>query len=116
MQSGSRLPDTLATVKRLTGHPAFDIGNPNKVYALLRNFGANLARFHTPAGYAFLAEQTRLLDGKNPQVASRLARCFDRWKKFDGERQKHARLALESIRDHQGLSRDVLEIVNRALG
>jgi len=116
VQSGSRLPDTLATVKRLTGHPAFDIGNPNKVYALLRNFGANLARFHTPAGYAFLAEQTRLLDGKNPQVASRLARCFDRWKKFDGERQKHARLALESIRDHQGLSRDVLEIVNRALG
>ncbi|KXB31875.1 aminopeptidase N [Dechloromonas denitrificans] len=116
VQSGSRLPDTLATVKRLTGHPAFDIGNPNKVYALLRNFGANLARFHTPAGYAFLAEQTQLLDGKNPQVASRLARCFDRWKKFDGERQKHARLALESIRDHQGLSRDVLEIVNRALG
>ncbi|WP_153129834.1 aminopeptidase N [Dechloromonas hortensis] len=116
VQSGSRLPDTLATVKRLTGHPAFDIGNPNKVYALLRNFGANLARFHTPAGYAFLAEQTRLLDGKNPQVASRLARCFDRWKKFDGERRKHARLALESIRDHQGLSRDVLEIVNRALG
>ncbi len=116
VQSGSRLPDTLATVKRLTGHPAFDIGNPNKVYALLRNFGANLARFHTPAGYAFLAEQTRLLDGKNPQVASRLARCFDRWKKFDGERQKHARLALDSIRDHQGLSRDVLEIVNRALG
>ncbi|MFZ2266096.1 MAG: aminopeptidase N [Azonexus sp.] len=115
VQSGSRLPNTLEMVKKLTAHPAFDIGNPNKVYSLLRNFGANLARFHTPAGYAFLAEQTKLLDARNPQVASRLARCFDRWTKFDGERQRHARLALESIRDHAGLSRDVAEVVARSL-
>jgi aminopeptidase N len=115
VQSGSRLPNTLETVKKLTTHPAFDLTNPNKVYALIRNFGANLARFHTAEGYAFLAEQTCLLDAKNPQVASRLARCFDRWKKFDNERQTHARKALESIRDHAELSRDVLEIVTRAL-
>ena len=99
-----------------TTHPAFDATNPNKIYALIRNFGANLARFHTADGYAFLAEQTCLLDAKNPQVASRLARCFDRWKKFDAERQAHARAALERIRDHAGLSRDVLEVVTRSLG
>ena len=116
VQSGSRLPSTLDTVKKLTTHPAFDLTNPNKVYSLIRNFGANLARFHTADGYAFLAEQTCLLDAKNPQVASRLARCFDRWKKFDAEHQKHARLALESIRDHAELSRDVLEVVTRSLG
>ncbi|MBK7415991.1 MAG: aminopeptidase N [Dechloromonas sp.] len=116
VQSGSRLPNTLDTVKKLTTHPAFDLTNPNKVYSLIRNFGANLARFHTADGYAFLAEQTCLLDAKNPQVASRLARCFDRWKKFDAEHQKHARLALESIRDHAELSRDVLEVVTRSLG
>jgi len=116
VQSGSRLPDTLATVKKLTTHPAFDLGNPNKVYALLRNFGANLVRFHNADGYAFLADQIKLLDARNPQVASRLARCFDRWKKFDATRQAAARQALESIRDHDGLSRDVLEIVTRALG
>jgi len=116
VQSGSRLPDTLATVKKLTSHPAFDLGNPNKVYALLRNFGANLVRFHNADGYAFLAEQIKVLDVRNPQVASRLARCFDRWKKFDATRQAAARQALESIRDHAGLSRDVLEIVTRALG
>jgi len=116
VQSGSRLPNTLETVKKLTTHPAFDLGNPNKVYSLIRNFGANLARFHTADGYAFLAEQTKLMDAKNPQVASRLARCFDRWKKFDVERQNHARAALESIRDHAGLSRDVLEVVTRSLG
>jgi len=116
VQSTSRRPDTLATVKALTAHPAFDIGNPNKVYSLIRAFGANLVRFHTADGYAFLAERIVELDGRNPQVAARLARCFDRWKKFDSGRQAHARAALERIRDHAGVSPDVLEIVTRALG
>ena len=116
VQSTSRRADTLASVQALSAHPAFDAGNPNKVYALWRNFGANLARFHCAEGYAFLASRIIELDARNPQVASRLARCFDRWKKFDTARQTHARAALERIRDHAGLSRDVLEIVSRALG
>jgi aminopeptidase N len=115
-QSTSRRPDTLATVQALIAHPAFDIANPNKVYALLRAFGGNLVRFHTTGGYAFVADCVLQLHDRNPQVASRLARSFDRWKKFDGERQRHARAALERIRDHAGLSRDVLEVVTRALG
>ena len=118
MQSTSRRPDTLATVKALTAHPAFDIGNPNKIYALIRAFGANLARFNAAdgSGYAFIADRILKLHDRNPQVASRLARCFDRWKKFDAGRQAHARQALERVRDHAGLSRDVLEVVTRALG
>ncbi|PKO89539.1 MAG: aminopeptidase N [Betaproteobacteria bacterium HGW-Betaproteobacteria-10] len=115
-QSGSRLPNTLAMVKQLTTHPAFEITNPNKVYALIRNFGANLARFNTAEGYAFLAEQIKRLDAKNPQVAARVARSFDRWRKFTPELQTHARQALESIRDEQNLSRDLREIVTRTLG
>jgi len=117
-QSTSRRPDTLSTVAALTAHPAFDIGNPNKVYALIRAFGANLARFNAAdgSGYAFIADRILDLHDRNPQVASRLARCFDRWKKFDGARQAHARQALERLRDHAGLSRDVLEVVTRALG
>ncbi|MFH1658750.1 MAG: aminopeptidase N [Pseudomonadota bacterium] len=118
VQSTSRRPDTLRTVTTLTAHPAFDIGNPNKIYALIRAFGANLARFNAAdgSGYAFIADQVIALHDRNPQVASRLARCFDRWKKFDAGRQAHARQALERIRDHAGLSRDVLEVVTRALG
>ena len=117
-QSTSRRPDTLATVKALTAHPAFDPGNPNKIYALIRAFGANLVRFNAAdgSGYAFMAEQILALHERNPQVASRLARCFDRWQKFDIARQRHARAALERIRDHAGLSRDVLEVIGRALG
>jgi len=117
VQSTSRRPNTLTTVQALTAHPAFDIGNPNKVYSLLRAFGANLVRFNAAdgRGYAFLAERIVELDARNPQVASRLARCFDRWTKFDEQRQAHARRALERIRDHAGLSRDVQEIVSRSL-
>ena len=98
--------------------PAFDAGNPNKIYALIRAFGANLVRFHAAdgSGYAFMAERVLDLQDKNPQVASRLARSFDRWKQFDTGRQAHARAALERIRNHPGLARDVLEVVSRALG
>ncbi len=116
-QSTSRRRDTLTTVAALTSHPAFDIGNPNKVYSLIRAFGANLVRFNAAdgSGYAFIADRVLELHDRNPQVASRLARCFDRWKKFDSGRQAHARQALERLRDHAGLSRDVLEVVTRAL-
>ncbi|MCL2636556.1 MAG: aminopeptidase N C-terminal domain-containing protein, partial [Betaproteobacteria bacterium] len=117
VQATSRRPETLATVKALTAHPAFDPGNPNKIYALIRAFGANQVRFHAAdgSGYAFMAEQILALHERNPQVASRLARCFDRWRKFDGGRKEHARAALERIRDHAGLSRDVLEVIGRTL-
>jgi len=117
VQAGSRRPGTLAEVERLVAHPAFDLRNPNKVYALLRAFGNNHVRFHAAdgSGYRFLADQTRQLDAINPQVASRIARCFDRWRKFDSGRQSHARAALEMLRKHTGLSRDVAEIVERSL-
>ncbi|HEY1181877.1 MAG TPA: aminopeptidase N [Rhodocyclaceae bacterium] len=117
VQAQSRLPNALSEVEALTQHPSFDIRNPNKVYSLIRAFGANHARFHAAdgSGYRFIAEQILKLDAINPQVASRIARCFDRWKKFDAVRQQHAMRALESVRNHKGLSRDVYEIVDRAL-
>ena len=117
VQATSRRAGTLAEVERLVGHPAFDLRNPNKVYALLRAFGSNHVRFHAAdgSGYRFLAEQTRKLDSINPQVASRLARCFDRWRRFDSKRQTHARAALETLRNQAGLSRDVFEVVEKSL-
>lgn len=118
VQATSRSVNTLNTVKRLVEHEAFDLRNPNKVYALLRAFGHNHVRFHAADGsaYRFLAEQTCKLDAINPQVASRLARCFDHWRKFDSIRQTHARAALTTIQNHPGLSRDVFEIVEKTLG
>ncbi len=117
VQAGSRLPSTLDTVRRLLGHPAFDIRTPNKVYALIRTFAANHARFHAAdgGGYAFLADQILLLNSLNPQIAARMARSFDRWRRFDAPRQSQARKQLERIRDADKLSRDVAEIVGKAL-
>ena len=108
----------MARVKELLAHPAFDLKVPNKVYALIRSFSANHVRFHAAdgAGYAFLADRVIELNGLNPQVAARMARGFDRWRKFDAGRQAKARAALERIRDAQGLSRDVAEIVGKSLG
>jgi aminopeptidase N len=117
VQAASRLPVTLARVRELLDHPAFDIKVPNKVYALIRTFCANHVRFHAAdgSGYGFLADQVLALNELNPQVAARMARGFDRWRKFDAKRQARAKAALERIRDASGLSRDVAEIVGKAL-
>src|SRR5690349_8757062 len=108
VQASSRLPTTLPTVRRLLRHPAFDIKVPNKVYALVRSFAANHVNFHAAdgSGYDFLADQVIAINGFNPQVAARMARGFDRWRRFDAERQAKARAALERIRDSDGLTRD----------
>jgi aminopeptidase N len=117
VQAGSRLPGTLSDVQRLTGHAAFDLKNPNKVYALIRTFGANQVRFHAldGTGYAFLADQVLALDALNPQIAARISRTFDRWRKLDASRQGHARAQLERIRAAENLSKDTLEVVTKAL-
>jgi len=118
VQATSRLPDTLAQVRKLLQHPAFDLKNPNRVRSVIGSFAhGNQVRFHAAggAGYAFVAEQIIALDPLNPQVAARLARAFDRWRKFDAKRQGHARQALERIRDTGGLSKDTLEVVTKSL-
>jgi aminopeptidase N len=118
VQATSWLPGTLDRVKALASHPAFDLRNPNRARALLHAFALeNPLHFHAAdgSGYRWVAEQVVALDRLNPQVASRLARAFDRWKKYDAGRQAHARTALESIRKAEGLSGNVGEVIDRAL-
>ena len=118
VQASCCLPSTLKRVEQLLEHRAFDWRNPNKVYALLRTFGLNHRHFHAldGSGYRFLATKIAVLDQLNPQVAARLTRCFDRWKKFDATRGAHAKAALEHLHQQHGLSNDVLEIVGKHLG
>jgi aminopeptidase N len=118
VQATSSNAGALGHVRALMQHPAFDPRNPNKVRSLLHAFATeNPIHFHAAdgSGYRFIAKQVVALDKLNPQVASRLVRAFDRWKRFDNGRMAHARAALESLRDAGGLSRDVIEIVDRAL-
>jgi aminopeptidase N len=118
VQATSRLPGTAARVRALMQHPAFDLKNPNRVYALIRGFcGANPRHFHAAdgSGYALAADVISELQAINPQVASRIARSFDRWRQFDAGRQAHARAALERIAAIEGLPKDVAEVVGNAL-
>ncbi|MCQ9377531.1 aminopeptidase N [Methyloversatilis sp. XJ19-49] len=118
VQATSPAVGTTARVRELMAHEAFDLKNPNKVYALVRTFcAANPLHFHAAdgSGYSYAAGVIRELDPVNPQVASRVARAFDRWRRFDDGRQAHARTALESIAAQSGLSPDVAEVVSRAL-
>jgi aminopeptidase N len=118
VQAASRLPDTLAIVQQLMLHPAFTLKNPNRVRSVISSFcHANQVHFHAAdgSGYAFGADQVIAIDPLNPQVAARLARSFDRWRKFDAGRRAHAQSALERIRGTAGLSKDTIEVVTRAL-
>jgi aminopeptidase N len=118
VQATSRLPDALSTVRQLMGHPDFTLKNPNRVRSLVSSFcHGNQVRFHAAdgSGYAFAADQVIALDALNPQVAARLARSFDRWRKFDEVRQAHSRDAVQRIRRTAGLSKDTTEVVSRAL-
>ncbi len=119
VQATSRLAGTLEAVRGLMSHEAFDIRNPNKVYSLLRAFcAANPKHFHAAdgSGYRFAADVILQLDPMNPQVASRIARAFDRWRKFDAVRQAQAREQLQRIQVQNGLSGDVAEVVGKSLG
>jgi aminopeptidase N len=119
LQASSCRQDTLAQVKALTKHAAFNIENPNRVRALIGAFVMNnQLRFHRGdgSGYRFLADHVIKLDKLNPQVAARLCGAFETWRRFDGSRQKLMREQLLRIKQTKGLSRNVLEITEKTLG
>ena len=112
-------PPVLEKVRQLLQHPAYSNRNPNRIRSLVSSFCAgNLAEFHAAdgSGYQFWLEQMRELDPINPQVASRLARVMDRWRKFDPTRQTMMREALKTLAATPNLSRDVSEIISKSLG
>ncbi|MBT3387735.1 MAG: aminopeptidase N, partial [Desulfobacula sp.] len=118
VQAGSHLPDTLANVTSLTRHMDFSIKNPNKVRSLIYMFALqNPVNFHQKNGdgYRFIADQIISLDKINHQVAARLSSCFNLWKKYDDQRKALMQKELERILSIQTLSKNVYEIVSRAL-
>ncbi|MEE1568221.1 MAG: aminopeptidase N C-terminal domain-containing protein, partial [Arenicellales bacterium] len=101
-----------------TRHPAYQGDNPNKIHALIGTFcHANPLCFHQPdgSGYRLVAGQILDIDPRNPQVAARLVSAFNLWRRFEPGRRALMRTTLEGIRNSATLSRDVAEIVNRAL-
>jgi aminopeptidase N len=109
---------TVQTARELMRHPAFTLRNPNRARALIFQFCLNNARgMHHPdgSGYAFWAEQVLALDALNPEIAARLARALDNWSRFVPALRAPMQTALQQVRAHEGLSRNVQEIVSKAL-
>jgi aminopeptidase N len=105
-------------VRALMKHPAFNLRNPNRARSLVSSFCAgNPVQFHAAdgSGYAFWAEQVIALDALNPQVASRLARAMDRWRRYAPALQVHMKKALQQVAGLKKLSNDVREVVTKAL-
>jgi aminopeptidase N len=108
----------LGAVRQLMLHPDFHMDNPNRARSLIFSVcNGNPAAFHRAdaAGYVFWAEQVLALDAINPQVAARLARAMDAWKRLVQPYRSAAQLALERVAGRSDLSADTREIVDRAL-
>jgi len=108
----------LPAVRQLLKHPDFSLRNPNRARSVIFSYcSANPGAFHRAdgAGYVFWAEQVLALDAINPQVAARLARALDRWKKLAEPYRHAAHEALKRVAAKTDLSNDVSEVISRAL-
>jgi len=114
--SGSQ-SDVLSKVRQLMQHPDFHIHNPNRARSLVATFCANAAAFHRSdaAGYVFWSERVLELDSFNPQVAARLARTMDRWRKLVEPYRSAAFEAIRRVAAKEDLSADVREVIQSAL-
>ena len=120
LQAGAsdRGGQVLPVVRQLLKHPDFQLRNPNRARSVIFSFcSANPGAFHRTdaAGYIFWSEQVLALDVINPQVAARLARALDRWKKLTEPYRSAAAEALRRVAAKPDLSKDVRELVARAL-
>ncbi len=108
----------VAAVNKLMRHPAFTLTNPNRARSLIFSFcNGNPARFHAAdgSGYAFWVEQVIALNAINPQVAARLARSLDRWRKYAPALREKMEAALQQIATSKDLSKDVREVITKSL-
>jgi aminopeptidase N len=101
----------------LTQHSDFDWKNPNRFRSVIGALGMNSAGFHAKggAGYRLVADWLIRLDGANPQGAARISAMFETWRRYDPARQALIRAELERMRAHEGLSRDLGEMLGRML-
>jgi aminopeptidase N len=109
---------TLERVKALTSHPAFSMANPNRVRALVGAFAMSNQTQSNRAdgrGYDFIVDTVLAIDPKNPQLAARLLSALKSWRVLEPKRRSLAQAALKRVADTPSLSRDVGDIVQRAL-
>ena len=116
-QAISKRADVIEQVQTLASHADFTLLNPNRVRSLIGAFTQNQVHFHQANGdgYQLLADKIIEIDPNNPQLAARLVSSFNIYRRFDTARQTLMLTELNRIHSQSGLSKDVREIVERAL-
>ncbi|MFA5172034.1 MAG: aminopeptidase N [Sulfuriferula sp.] len=105
-------------VRKLMQHPDFNLHNPNRARSLIFSFcHANPLQLHVKdgSGYAFWVEQVLALNAINPQVAARLVRVLDHWRKYQPVLRSLMQDALHKVANTPDLSKDVQELVVKML-
>ncbi len=118
IQASAPSEETVFTVRRLLKHPAFSLGNPNRVRALLGTLTrANPVALHRKdgAGYTLIIGAVRQLNDTNTQLAASLITPFLSFRRFDAERQQLMRAQLEKLYKLPNLARSVYEKIEAAL-
>jgi len=120
LQAGApdRAGHVLPVVRQLLTHPDFHLRNPNRARSVIFSYcNGNPGAFHRAdgAGYVFWSDHVIEIDSFNPQVAARLARALDRWKKLAEPYRSAAHEAIARVAARPDLSNDVREVVTRAL-
>ena len=109
--------NVLPAVRQLMAHPDFNLRNPNRARSLIFSYcNNNPGGFHRQdaAGYVFWSERVLELDGSNPQLAARLARALDNWKRLAEPYRSAAQEALNRIAARNDLSNGLREVIERA--
>ncbi len=99
-------------------HPKFDLGNPNRVRALVGTLArANPVALHRRdgAGYHLLSSLIRRLNDTNAMLAASLITPLLSFKRFDEERAKLMQEELEKLAEIPNLSRGLSEKIEAAL-
>ena len=67
------------------------------------------------SGYVFWEEQVIIFNRTNPQMAARLVRTMEHWRKYSLRFRDRMHTSLKSVAEAPNLSKDVLEVIIKVL-
>ena len=101
------------TIKYLTSHPDYDLGNPNRIRSVSGGLNANPVNTWS-FGVQHYIDLAKYLDEKNPIVGSRLLQVLSRWYTLAEPQRTEVKTALEALKP-QVKSKNVSETLNSML-
>ena len=102
----------------IMAHPAFDLNNPNKLRSVLSVFASlNIPNFHAEdgSGYQYIAKNIAKIDKRNPQISARMVLPLTRFSCYQEERKAMMKGALVMIRNSAEISKNLSEVISKAL-